>query len=114
MSEEYARASLARHRQRSRCEHARAPRMRMTEHLDMDCTTYLSLSVDPICVSCVCAPGAGRGGGVQRDMMDGWLLRRPLFPLAVRSRGVAAHGRPLPVGKTRELYLFPVFFNTTN
>ena len=58
------------------------------------------------------APGAGRGGGVQRDMMDGWLLRSPLFPLAVRSRGVAAHGRPLPVGKTRELYLFPVFFNT--
>ena len=59
------------------------------------------------------APGAGRGGGVQRDTTDGWLLWSPLFPLAVRPRGVAAHGRPLPVGKTRELYLFPVFFNTT-
>ena len=41
-----------------------------------------------------------------------WLLWNPLFPLAVRPRGVAAHGQPLPVGKTRELYLFPVFFNT--
>ena len=35
-----------------------------------------------------------------------------LNPLALGPRGVAAHGRPLPVGKTRELYLFPVFFNT--
>ena len=38
------------------------------------------------------APGAGRGRGVQRDMTEWWLLWRPLFPLAVRPRGVAAHG----------------------
>ena len=54
-----------------------------------------------LCESVHYTVGAGRGGGVQRDTTDGWLLGSPLFPLAVRPRRVAAHGRPLPVEKTR-------------